>query len=665
MKTNSPAPTVSIILSAKKEPVCLKETMDDILRQTLKELEVIVIIPKNATKVNDICEAYCEEDTRVRICGEEEGSIVSRNVALNTAKGDYILFVEQGDRIEREMLAELYSSALEYGADVIQSPYSITVDGGKTKIVNYYLDFPFFFKPVREKGKILPYIKGASVIAGRLFRTRALERTQIKFPEIASHSLQNIAFILQTYVKLNIFFISSRYYLTKGENTSKNAPNRNVELMDTLYLVEWFKNWMQPGFTSQLVRDSIIALLLNYFQKKYYTISAWPRLFAVRKASFVIRQILDDPNYRTSSLHKKKNFIRLALHPVWYYLRTAIYERKKSEGREYIKILGIKIRDEKETAKGKRKKIIGISYYKSIRHGKDEKGYFLGIPVYSVVRKEGLLIARIFGIRYKTFPIKKAELAMEFEEKVFRMSCYANAVAALHGKVFPKYKASLTGKDVMIVATGPTVAYAPIFPQIKHLAVNRAITLKKFKFDYFFAVDYRAIRDFSQEIIEFDGHKFLGKYIFIDIHWSCIPDSLALAANAERYYVESPFGRHAHCDIEFQPLAVFGTVVHSALSFLLYTHPRRIYLVGCDTSNTGYFDDKVAQMPMDLAKLKAGYEKMKLLRDWRYPDVEIVSINPIGLKGLFRDIYTRSYLNANPDICESLNKNITVIENCK
>ena len=33
-----------------------------------------------------------------------------------------------------------------------------------------------------------------------------------------------------------------------------------------------------------------------------------------------------------------------------------------------------------------------------------------------------------------------------------------------------------------------------------------------------------------------------------------------------------------------------------------------------------------------------------------YPDVEVVSINPVGLKGVFKDVYTEEYLNAHPEI---------------
>ena len=33
-----------------------------------------------------------------------------------------------------------------------------------------------------------------------------------------------------------------------------------------------------------------------------------------------------------------------------------------------------------------------------------------------------------------------------------------------------------------------------------------------------------------------------------------------------------------------------------------------------------------------------------------YPETEVVVINPVGLKGIFRDVYTKSYLQKHPEI---------------
>ena len=42
-------------------------------------------------------------------------------------------------------------------------------------------------------------------------------------------------------------------------------------------------------------------------------------------------------------------------------------------------------------------------------------------------------------------------------------------------------------------------------------------------------------------------------------------------------------------------------------------------------------------------------ELMMLIKRY-YPSIEVISINPVGLKGVFRDVYTESYVEAHPEI---------------
>ena len=44
--------------------------------------------------------------------------------------------------------------------------------------------------------------------------------------------------------------------------------------------------------------------------------------------------------------------------------------------------------------------------------------------------------------------------------------------------------------------------------------------------------------------------------------------------------------------------------------------------------------------------MRVSYARLKTFADQYYPDTEIISINPVGLKGLFKDIYTEEYKNS-------------------
>ena len=58
--------------------------------------------------------------------------------------------------------------------------------------------------------------------------------------------------------------------------------------------------------------------------------------------------------------------------------------------------------------------------------------------------------------------------------------------------------------------------------------------------------------------------------------------------------------------------------------------------------------------------IKYGWKKIKEYRDSKYPDIEIISVNPVGLKGLFTDVYTKSYVDEHPEL---LKENVKIMDN--
>lgn len=101
-----------------------------------------------------------------------------------------------------------------------------------------------------------------------------------------------------------------------------------------------------------------------------------------------------------------------------------------------------------------------------------------------------------------------------------------------------------------------------------------------------------------------------------------------------------------------------GGTVFSALQFILYTHPQKIYLVGCDCTPNGHFYDDYTKNINLLPNTKHLWQEFACIKNSLYPDIEVVSVNPVGLKGLFEDVYTQSYVDAHPEL---LRENVKII----
>jgi hypothetical protein len=232
---------------------------------------------------------------------------------------------------------------------------------------------------------------------------------------------------------------------------------------------------------------------------------------------------------------------------------------------------------------------------------------------------------------------KRDKMLLDQMQKIARYNSYAAlSVHTQHQKIFPPYKNIHQGKDVVLVASGPSLSkYVPV-PDAIHIGVNRAFKFDKVKFDYLFAQDYGAVKDFLEDFCAYDAKKFLG------VLWDTwphlmIPESLALRHRIDRYYAAPPgsFQKPIY-DIASSFFWDAHSVVFPVMQFILWTNPRRIFLVGCDCTD-GHFDGGQTPRPCD--NLIRGWQTLKEFALLYYPETEIISIHPAGLKGMFTDVY--------------------------
>jgi hypothetical protein len=229
-------------------------------------------------------------------------------------------------------------------------------------------------------------------------------------------------------------------------------------------------------------------------------------------------------------------------------------------------------------------------------------------------------------------------------------------IAFLHHKVFPKYKNIHNGRDIVLLATGKSAElYNKMIENAVHIGVNRAFMMKNIKLNYLFCQDYgknfvgkQVGKDYLQQL---DTYRYDDLKIFLGIlheefgEGRYIPESIAIKYNAERYYTFPWFTvPHAQFQgtlhVESEVLADSGSVSFPAFQFALYTNPKRIFLVGQDCSQTGYFDGETQLQKPDWNILINGWKAMKKFADENYPETEIISVNPVALKGIFTDIKT-------------------------
>ena len=111
---------ISVIIPVYNSEKFLNRCVDSVLKQSYKELDIILIDDGSSDKSGEMCDQYAQMDKRVRVIHQKNrGVSAARNSGLDVAIGDYCTFVDSDDYIESEMYQSMIDIAEQYNCDVI------------------------------------------------------------------------------------------------------------------------------------------------------------------------------------------------------------------------------------------------------------------------------------------------------------------------------------------------------------------------------------------------------------------------------------------------------------------------------------------------------------------------------------------------------------------
>lgn len=111
---------VSVVVPVYNTSKYLRECMDSILCQTLKEIEIICVNDGSTDNSLDILDEYADRDSRIHIINQEnQGLSCARNAGIHMTKGEYLCFLDSDDMLAVDSLAEMYECAKEKQLDIL------------------------------------------------------------------------------------------------------------------------------------------------------------------------------------------------------------------------------------------------------------------------------------------------------------------------------------------------------------------------------------------------------------------------------------------------------------------------------------------------------------------------------------------------------------------
>lgn len=112
-------PKISVIVPVYNTEKYLRECVDSILAQTFTDFELLLIDDGSSDNSGIICDDYVAGDSRVRVFHKPNGGVSSaRNLGLDNARGEWIVFVDSDDILPEESLSIRFEAASKDNTDL-------------------------------------------------------------------------------------------------------------------------------------------------------------------------------------------------------------------------------------------------------------------------------------------------------------------------------------------------------------------------------------------------------------------------------------------------------------------------------------------------------------------------------------------------------------------
>lgn len=282
---------LSIIVPVYNSEKYLSKCLDSLIKQTLADIEIIVVNDGSVDNSENIIKKYQRKDKRIKLFNKENGGqATARNFGFSKSQGEYIAFIDSDDYAELKFCKETYEMAKKNDYDIVVFDYYVTKKGKDN-----------YFKILKDalEGEIdaKQYFFTGAGPCNKIYKRKFLEKNNFSFPEkiiyedyaviptLAKYNpkiyYMNKAFL--HYVQTEVSTMRSDVYKTKFEDIFEaNEILKNsllkTEFYDELeYLVSYHMlylgslNFYKYGKNEQISRISeFVKLYFPNWQKNKY-----------------------------------------------------------------------------------------------------------------------------------------------------------------------------------------------------------------------------------------------------------------------------------------------------------------------------------------------------------------------------------------------------------
>lgn len=276
---------VSILVPCYNVENYLRQCLDSLINQTLKNIEIICINDGSTDSTYSILKEYSNLDERVRVINKENsGYGDSMNLGLKVASGEYIGIVESDDYVDKNMFHYLYVKAKSDELDICRCSYYSFNASGKKLENNEFISKNIVLNPNSELSVFLQ----APAIWSSIYNRDWLMKNNICFLPTPGASFQDISFAFKAYAHCRRFCMLNEaliFYRTDNDASSSNSNKKIFCVCD-----EWSEiyNFVRENKQFNYLLPTMFRMKQSNYKWNY------KRLTLGAKIRFLKRWIFED-----------------------------------------------------------------------------------------------------------------------------------------------------------------------------------------------------------------------------------------------------------------------------------------------------------------------------------------------------------------------------------
>ena len=300
---------ISVIVPVYNVEKYLDQCVNSIINQTYTDLQIILINDGSTDNSLNICNELKEKDNRIEVFNKKNtGPSDTRNVGIELARGEYIIFVDSDDWIESDMCERLIENACNYSADFVFCSYYNESSNGTMK-KNIYKDDRIIFEDEELKnglikptmgltGALLQYPEKLDALVPiwcRLYKTEIIKNNRLSFINLNEIPSECQQFNLEYAIHITkAVYINECLYHYRRNNIGSVTKGYRTNLLD-----KW-TTWCR--YNERLIADKNTG----YLKEAYYSRIAFSVIplggnaiknDSVKSSLKEIKEFLYDPNH--------------------------------------------------------------------------------------------------------------------------------------------------------------------------------------------------------------------------------------------------------------------------------------------------------------------------------------------------------------------------------